>query len=429
MIKRIIFFITVLLSFQAFSQRTSSSPYSFFGVGEEFGTQTVEQITMGGIGAAYSTPYHLNLTNPASLADLRFSTYAFGLLNNDLRIRDADTDQRTSTTTLSYFSVGIPISPRIGVIAGMQPTSAVGYSLINTIEDADGRVLDLTQFAGTGSVNRLYGGFGFRIYKGFSIGMEVDFLFGNVQNSVLNLRDNVALATRNVEDSNIRGGSIKIGAQYKEQLKDDMHVNAGAVVTLGNTLKATGREDLFSLTADLGVDFPRDTIFSADLNGRFKRPLETTIGVGVGKNNKWYAEVDYSFRDAYQATGYLNEAAESFAYTNASRISFGGFFIPKYNSISSYWQRVTFRAGVRYERTGLLANGIPGGTTFTNINDFGISFGLGLPIGKQYPSNLNFAVEYGQKGTQDNGLLQENYLNLRLSLSLNDRWFKKRRID
>jgi hypothetical protein len=429
MIKRIIFFITVLLSIQAFSQRTSSSPYSFFGVGEEFGTQTVEQSNMGGIGAAYSTPYHLNLTNPAALADLRFSTYAFGLLNNDLRIRDADTDQSTSTTTLSYFSIGIPLSPKIAVIAGMQPTSAVGYSLINTIEDTEGNVLDLTQFAGTGSVNRLYGGFGIQVFKGFSVGMEVDYLFGNVQNSVLNLRDNVALATRNVEDSNIRGGSVKVGVQYKRQLKNDMHINTGVVAKLSNTLRASGREDLFSLTADLGVDFPRDTIFSAALNGRFERPLETTVGVGIGKNNKWYAELDYSFRDAYLATGYLNEAAQSFAYTNASRISFGGFYIPKYNSISSYWQRITFRAGVRYERTGLLANGIPGGSTFNSINDFGISFGLGLPIGKQYPSNLNFAFEYGQKGTQDNGLLQENYLNLRLSLSLNDRWFKKRRID
>lgn len=431
MIKRIIFFITVLLSLQAFSQRNSSSPYSFFGVGEEFGTRTVEQITMGSIGAAYSTPYHLNFINPASLGDLRFSTYAFGILNNDLRVQDADTDQRTSTTSLSYFSVGIPVIPnRFGIIAGMQPTSAVGYSLINTIEDTDGNILDLTQFAGTGSINRLYGGFGYRIFEGFSVGLEADFLFGNVQNSVLNLRDNVSLASRNVEDSNIRGTSVKVGVQYKKQLKNNMHVNTGAAFKLGNTLRASGREDLYSLTVDpFGTEEPRDTIFSGDLNGRFKRPLETTVGVGIGKNDQWYAEVDYSFRDAYEASGYLNEAAQSFQYTNASAISFGGFYIPKFNSISSYWQRVTYRAGLRYQQTGLSANGVQGGTTFTSINDFGISFGLGLPIGKQYPSSLNFAVEFGQKGTTDNGLLQENYLNLRLSLSLNDRWFIKRRID
>ena len=174
---------------------------------------------------------------------------------------------------------------------------------------------------------------------------------------------------------------------------------------------------------------PRDTIFSQQLDGRFKRPLETTVGVGIGRDNKWYAEVDYSFRDAYQVTGYLDNSANSFAYGKASSINLGGFYIPKVNSISSYWERVTYRAGVRYERTGLFVNGIPGSSTFTGINDFGMSFGLGLPIGKRFPSTLNFAVEYGKKGTQDNGLLQENYLNLRLSLSLNDTWFLKRRID
>ena len=56
MIRRILFFLILLVSTQIFSQRSSSSPYSIFGVGEEFGTRTVEQISMGGIGAAYTSP-------------------------------------------------------------------------------------------------------------------------------------------------------------------------------------------------------------------------------------------------------------------------------------------------------------------------------------------------------------------------------------
>lgn len=430
MIKRIIFFITVFASLQAFSQRSSSSPYSFFGVGEEFGTRTVEQITMGSIGAAYSSSYQLNFINPASLSDLRYATYAFGILNNDLRLKDADTDQSSSSTSLSYFSIGIPVGKGIGLIAGMQPTSAVGYSLINTIEDSEGELLELTQFTGTGAVNRIYGGFGARIFEGFSIGAEVDFLFGNVLNNVLNVRQNVVLATKNVEDTDIRGGSVKVGMQYRKVIKDDLYVNAGAAVKLSNTLKVSGEENLYSLSIGLsGVEVPRDTIFSSRLNARFNRPLETTLGVGVGRDNKWFAALDYSFRDAYTATGYLDNSANSFTYGNASAIKAGGYYIPKANSISSYWERVTYRAGIRYERTGLFVNGVTNGTTFTGINDFGISFGLGLPIGKTLPSNLNFAVEMGRKGTTDNGLLQENYLNLRLSLSLNDIWFRKRRID
>lgn len=430
MIKRIIFFISVLATFQAFSQRSSSSPYSFFGIGEEFGTRTVEQITMGSIGAAYSSSYQLNFINPASLSDLRYATYAFGLLNNGLRLQDADTDQTSNSTSLSYFSVGIPLGNGIGLVAGMQPTSAVGYSLVNTIEDSEGDILDLTQFSGTGAVNRLYGGFGVRLFEGFSVGAEFDFLFGNVTNNVLNLRQNVVLATKNVEDTNIRGGSVKVGAQYRKVIKDDLHVNAGAAFKLGNTLRATGQEDLYSLSIGFGaVETPRDTIFSQRLNARFKRPTETTLGVGIGRDNKWFAEIDYSFRSAYQATGYLDNSSENFAYRNASAIKAGGFYIPKINSISSYWERVTYRAGIRYERTGLAVNGLTTGNTFTDINDFGISFGLGLPIGKALPSNLNLAVEMGRKGSMDNGLLQENYVNLRLSLSLNDLWFRKRRID
>ncbi len=430
MIKRIIFFLTVLLSLQAFSQRSSSSPYSFFGVGEEFGTRTVEQISMGSIGAAYSSTYQLNFINPASLADLRFSTYAFGILNNDLRIQDADTDQSSSQTSLSYFAVGIPLSPRVGFIFGMQPTSAVGYSLVNTVEDTNGDVTELTSFIGSGAVNRVYGGFGVRVTEGLSVGAEIDFLFGNVENTVLNIRQGVALATKNLEDSNIRGESIKVGVQYKKKIKEELQLNVGVAAKLSNTLRAKGEEYLYSLTVGgFGLEIPRDTIYNESLNGRFNRPLETTVGVALGKENKWFANLDYMFRDAFDVNGYLDDASQSFTYGKASRISAGGFYIPNINSISSYWERVTYRFGLRYEQTGLFVNGNPSSSIFTGINDFGISFGLGLPIGKRHPSSVNLALEYGQKGNTDNGLLQENYLNLRVSLSLNDIWFIKRRID
>jgi len=119
---------------------------------------------------------------------------------------------------------------------------------------------------------------------------------------------------------------------------------------------------------------------------------------------------------------------QSFQYGESNRISAGGYFIPKINSITSYWQRVTYRGGVKFEKLGLLVNGTPGSNTFTSIDDFGISFGLGLPLGNRL-SNVNVGFEYGKKGTTSNGLLEENYFNFRLSLSLNDIWFRKRKID
>lgn len=429
MIKKIVFFFTVIISVQVFSQRSTSSPYSYFGVGEEFGTRTVEQISMGSTGAAYSSYRYLNFINPASLSEVRYATYVFGILNNDLTIKDSETNQSSNSTNLSYFALAFPISKKMSVTFGMQPTSSVGYSLINTLNNSDGDPIEITQFSGSGDVNRIYGGFGLKVFKGFSIGFEADFLFGNIQNNVLNVREDVALATKNVEDSNLKGGSVKVGVQYKITTQKNLNLSVGASFKLKNSLNSSGTENLYSLSiGGLGFESPRDTIYSGPLSGNLDRPMETVIGIGVGKTDKWYAAIDYKFQDALSATGYLDNSAQSFQYGNSERISAGGFFIPKPNSISSYWQRVTFRTGVKYEKLGLLVNGTPGSNTFTSINDLGISFGVGLPLGNRL-SNLNIGFEYGKKGTTDNGLLEENYFNLRLSLSLNDLWFQKRKID
>jgi hypothetical protein len=429
MIKKIIFFLTVVITAQSFSQRSTSSPYSYFGVGEEFGTRTVEQISMGSIGAAYSSNRYLNFVNPASLSELRYATYVFGVLNNDLTIKDATTSQSSNSTNLSYFSFAFPITKKMAVVFGMQPTSSVGYSLINTITNDDGDAIEITQFSGSGDVNRIYGGFGLKLFKGFSVGIETDFLFGNIQNNVLNLREGNSLASKNVEDSNVRGASVKIGAQYKTTITKDLNLHMGASFKLSNNLKSTGTENLYSLEIDAsGFEAPSDTIFSGPLNANLERPRETILGLGLGKTNKWYAALNYKMQDAIIATGYFDNSAQSFQYGDSNRLSAGGYFIPKINSITSYWQRVTYRAGVKLEKLGLLVNGTSDSNSFTSIDDFGISFGLGLPLGNRL-SNLNVGFEYGKKGTTSNGLLEENYFNFRLSLSLNDVWFKQRKID
>ena len=61
-----------------------------------------------------------------------------------------------------------------------------------------------------------------------------------------------------------------------------------------------------------------------------------------------------------------------------------------------------------------------------SINEFGISFGLGIPAGGLF-SNVNTTFELGQRGTTDANLVEENFINFQLSLSLNDRWFIERK--
>jgi hypothetical protein len=433
MIKNIIVSILLFTSVFVVGQRNSSSPYSYFGIGDEFNITTVEQSAMGGIGVAFSHYKYLNFTNPAAYANLRYSTYSLGLLNNDLTVKTADTEQSSTTTTLSYVALAFPIGDTAGFSFGMQPISSMGYSLANSTLDNDGNTSEITLFQGSGGVNRFYGSFGIKVYKGLSLGFEGDFSFGNLENSITNQIADVSLATKYRETTELRGASVKLGAQYEKKLKNDLILNAGATVKFGNDLSVVGESLTYSLTLSGASEFVRDTLVDQsgnkviDIDGDFNLPLKTILGVGIGKLDKWYAGIEYENQDAISTTGLLGNTAGAYRYGKANRISLGGFYLPKINSISSYWNRVTYRAGLRYENTGLLINNLGNNSNFTEINDFGISFGLGLPL-KQL-STVNMGFEFGKRGTIENNLIQENYFNFRLSLSLSERWFIKRKID
>ena len=74
---------------------------------------------------------------------------------------------------------------------------------------------------------------------------------------------------------------------------------------------------------------------------------------------------------------------------------------------------------IQYSDVGLNINN-------QNIDEFGITFGAGLPLGGTF-SNANIGFEFGERGTTDADLIKEKYFNLHLSLSLNSRWFQKRK--
>ncbi|WP_299058721.1 hypothetical protein [uncultured Polaribacter sp.] len=420
MIRNILLVFLLITSIVTTAQRTSSSPYSFFGIGDQNSPVTVEQSGMGGIGVAFSHYKYLNFTNPAAYADLRYTTYSFGVLNTSLSVDNGITQQNSNSTSLSYFALALPIGSKAGFSFGIQPVSSVGYSLLNNTE------VTRESFKGEGGVSMVYGSFGMKLFKGLSLGIEADYSFGRIENNITTAIIESSLLSIYQENLNVTGGSVTFGAQYKKELKNKLVVNGGATLKLSNDLNVKGDETLSS-SNPLGVG--KDLLFQTDVSGSYNMPLKTTFGAGLGKLDKWYFGLEYENQDAIETTNLVNATSNAaYIYGDSNRFSLGGFYLPKINSISSYWQRVTYRAGVRIEKTGLLVDGSIPYTNYTSINDFGISFGLGLPL-KQL-SSINMGFEFGKRGAVTNNLIEENYFNFRLSLSLTDtNWFQKRKID
>tara|TARA_R110002073_G_scaffold279026_1_gene442804 strand:+ start:33021 stop:34292 length:1272 start_codon:yes stop_codon:yes gene_type:complete len=423
MTKKIIGLLTLLISLNTIAQKNNTSPYSFFGVGDYSINKTVEEISMGEVSGAFNSQFQLSFANPASFASLRLTTYALAGENKSLQINDGISKQSGSSASFSYLALGFPVGDNAGVVFGIQPNTTVGYSLLQRFTDTNGDLTEINSFTGEGGTNRVFLGFGHKVGANFNLGAEASYVFGSIENNLLNRRNGVPLATLQTSSSDISGIAFKVGAQYQKKVSEKLTLRTGVTLNLNNELTNKGTELRVST---LNVEDPlpfnyRDTTLIRSFDALIKNPLKTTLSAGIGEINKWYAGVEYSFQNAIDFDDELTNNNNTYGYTESNRVSIGGFYTPKFNSISNYWQRATYRAGLSYKQTGLMVNS-------TEVNDFGISFGVGLPMGKQL-STINLGFELGKRGETSNGLVKENYFNFRVGLSLSDKWFNKRQLD
>lgn len=419
--------LAIFTSISAFAQKSTNSPYSFFGIGENAQQNTVEEISLGGIGISTSDAFHISFANPANLANLKVTTYTFAGSSNFLTLKDGVKTEKGLTSTASYFALGFPIGEKMGFSFGLMPKSSVGYKLYLENKDINDEITDITLLKGNGGTNRAFAGVGYNIYKDLNVGLEAEYVFGNIENETIKQIKDVQLATKYLNTNNLNGFGLKLGANYKKKIFKEINLYTGLTVSLENDLNTNRKEYIYSLTYNSGNEIPRDTAYFMESKSSLVKPVKTAIGVGVGENDKWFAGLEYSLQEALQFNiGVLTTARAK--YQKFSKFAVGGYYTPNYKSISSYWDRVTYRAGMKFEQTGLMVNSTANPNQYTGIDDFGITFGVGLPIGNQL-SNINLGFEVGKRGKTDVGLIQENYFNIKISLSLNDKWFNKTKIN
>jgi hypothetical protein len=172
----------------------------------------------------------------------------------------------------------------------------------------------------------------------------------------------------------------------------------------------TFNNDVVGDTADIVINDSRISI-----------PMRIGAGVSLGKPNHWTLGADLSIQ-SWSQLQYFNDVN---SLQNSMRLSIGGEIIPKYNSMRMS-DRIAWRAGLWYEKTSLTIAG-------SSVNDMGISFGMGIPLGRLlYPgavSRINLGVAFGSRGSIAQQGLQENYVAFRVGMNLNDLWFLRQRID
>ncbi|MEI2421104.1 hypothetical protein V6O07_12595, partial [Arthrospira platensis SPKY2] len=131
-------------------------------------------------------------------------------------------------------------------------------------------------------------------------------------------------------------------------------------------------------------------------NTEISMPSKLNLGFGLGSKNKWLVGAEVTHQQSSSFGNRFNDI-DRVSFENATRFVVGGYYVPKYNSFTSYLSRVVYRAGFRYENTGLVVQD-------QSIQDYGMTFGLGMPLGGAL-SKINVGFEYGQRGTTQQNLV------------------------
>jgi len=421
MVKKILIAFFCVMAHGMFAQNGTISPYSYFGIGDHRDQGSVENQMMGGI-SMYGDSIHINLTNPAAYSKLRVTTYTAGISRREYRLKDWSEQQNTSVTTLDYLSIAFPLSRKIGMGFGVMPFTSVGYSLNNVRTNSEGA--EVTNiYTGDGGLNRLYTSIGFEPIKNLSLGITANFNFGSLKYQRIQSVEGVQFGTLDDRVSKINGYDFNYALNYTPTIKDKYTLFASVLVNTQGNLVSKNTQTLgsFSLANGNIVEVVDVNLDASNLrNTELKIPTRTTLGLGFGEDKKWFMGVEYSFQQ-YSDFDNAFLGLQNVTYNDAATYAFGGYWVPDYRALSGYFKRVTYRAGLRYDVSGLEVNG-------KEINNFGITFGLGMPLGGTF-SNVNLGFELGRRGTTDANLIEESYLKVNVGLSLNDIWFQKRKIN
>lgn len=421
MVKKFVTAILCLAWYSLCAQNSTVSPYSYFGIGDLRSPATIENQMMGRMGM-YTDSIHINLSNPAAYGKLRLTTYTGALSHKEYRLKSYTEEQNTSVTNLEYLSLGFPISSKWGAGIGIAPYTSVGYNLVGESTNSNNRTVT-NQFTGEGGLNQVYASLGYALSHNFHLGATVNFNFGTIDNQRVQSVEDVQFGTLDKRESRINGYDFNYGATYTPMLNEKLTLFTSVTVNTQANLVSENTQRIGSFSLSNGQEIE---VIDVNLEARglkrteIKVPTRTTFGLGMGEDKKWFLGGEYSFQ---QFSDFRNEFViiDDVEYQDASSIAVGGFFIPDFASFSSYFNRITYRAGLRLDKTGMVVRE-------KEINNFGITFGLGLPLGGSF-SNMNLGFELGRRGTTAADLIEESYMKVNIGLSLNDRWFRKRQID
>ncbi len=410
---------TLLLVAEVGAQ-TSSSTYSALGIGEFNYSGLTQNQGMGGMGISFGTGWQANNVNPAITTRNTIFNFQAALNYKRINVDNGTETSKVDGGGLSYIALSFPIKTgKFTSGMGLGQITSVNYRLRveSEVNNSDFKANNFLR--GDGGISEAYLNFGYLLAKNLSIGFHGSYLFGStIRSNQLLVTDgeggSVGSPSEYYERLTVSDVGFKVGGHYQLKLSEKGNLHLGAIYQQLGHVSGTGFAKLAGIGQASNPDSDGDLIAN-DVKGSIYIPNRYGFGVTYEKINKFALALEGQFQDF---TKYQNFFGEALDLRETKKVALGFLIVPDYLSFDNLLLRGTYRIGVEWMQTPYFLNQ-------TNIDDIGLTLGASIPVNQL--SLINMAFKAGQRGTLDNGLIRENYINFTLGFSLNDNsWFYKR---
>lgn len=404
--------IIVILFCFTITNAQESSPYSRYGVGDIKYGYSANLLSLGELGSSILDPDHILITNPASWSVINRTRIEFSLGYKGVNISDNSRSVFTSETEFRGATFGFPISRDygIGFVAGLIPYSKISYVSQKKYENSNNSLPGYKLiYEGKGGLSKFFIGSSVILPMGIHFGASFDYYFGNL---------------RYLSKIEFEQGSSNINTTFETN-----HNSDGVGTTIGLISPNLARNFQFGSLSNLRLGFAlnlindlnTDTLFSAT-----SLSLIDTISNASVKTSIPYrlsGGISFAFDDIHNFNlDFMYQPWRDFRFNNmksdylrdAAKFSFAYEYIPKRGLGMTSWELMTLRAGLSYEQTQYIFNN-------KGIDQYSLFGGFSFPIGLD--NTIDFALQYGFRGTTENNLLKENFVKIYLGISFGELWF------
>lgn len=471
--KKIIFLLLQLIIVNNIITAQESSVYSRYGLGIMANHNNTATNMMGGLGTAYRSLEGQSYINPASLSAVSLVSFDIGISGTFQNLKTSNLKAKQNSFNLDYLSIAVPVKKFWSMSAGLMPFSKKDYEVTkyNQLDSSSSYLLETN---GNGSLNQVFWNNGFKI-KDVSVGLGLGYIFGRIDNISATTTQTNGVADLTSYTSYQKGTykakalNVDLGVQYQLNLKNKKDTTSPYRMVFGfavntpfflngqqysNQLKSFYNEILVGRASDETLsDFINDKVENASYLQQFYSGKDWTtfapdtfktqtnhlsgmkaipaynIGVVFSRDYKFKVGIDFRYQMWKNFKGFEQNTTADL--NNSWRIGIGGEILPNIKKYNKVFSKLKYRAGFYYSKTNISIRN-------NDINEFGIDFGVGIPMFNRFSSDegfmqsyitypFNIGLQIGKRGTMADNLIQENFVRFRIGFSLNDKWFVKRK--